>query len=452
MKTQSQHSPNESGQIIVLLAVVMVILLGFAGLAIDGGNVFTQRRRAQNVADNAALAYALKINQGGTSSSQVSANGNTAATAILNANGYVDGVNTVQITITRAPTGYTNNDVRVVLTTTVSTAFIHLVYNGPVAFTVSAIAHGKSSTAPMSGFAIVGLSNCVSTNNGTNVGVTGGGNSGGVNVHNGSIYVNSPESSSWPPCAIQPPNNGIGITVDSGFNITSVGAYNYQSDIAAGKINAGGSGTITTGYNGGTPIGDPLSDLPEPTCNDSNGAKVLGKKVNGVFQPGSYGGVGEVAMDWGVYAPGIYCITGGINPSGNGQIIGTGVLFYLQSGGITLSGTSGMTISAPTTSNCLGTFGDTNASCTYVGMSIYMARDNTSTIDVRGNGGDAIVGTIYALNGTLQARGGGSSPYETSIIGQVIASRVLGNGNGTLDITYNDPKVYHPPASIQLIK
>jgi hypothetical protein len=40
----------------VIIALVMVGLIAFMGLAIDGGNLFWQRRRAQNAADSSAMA------------------------------------------------------------------------------------------------------------------------------------------------------------------------------------------------------------------------------------------------------------------------------------------------------------------------------------------------------------------------------------------------------------
>ena len=49
---------TESGQILVILTVGIVMLLGFAALAIDGGMYYSDRRYDQNAADNAALAGA----------------------------------------------------------------------------------------------------------------------------------------------------------------------------------------------------------------------------------------------------------------------------------------------------------------------------------------------------------------------------------------------------------
>jgi len=47
---------SEGGQTAVIVAIAVVALLAFAGLAIDGGNVYLNRRRMQNAADAAALA------------------------------------------------------------------------------------------------------------------------------------------------------------------------------------------------------------------------------------------------------------------------------------------------------------------------------------------------------------------------------------------------------------
>jgi hypothetical protein len=54
-------SDNERGQAIIVLAFMMIALLAFAALAIDGGNAYVERRRAQNAADAAALAGARQI-------------------------------------------------------------------------------------------------------------------------------------------------------------------------------------------------------------------------------------------------------------------------------------------------------------------------------------------------------------------------------------------------------
>ncbi len=55
---------DESGQAIVLVAVLMAGLVAVVGLVTDGGLVFSQRRDLQNVADAAALAGAMQLDEG----------------------------------------------------------------------------------------------------------------------------------------------------------------------------------------------------------------------------------------------------------------------------------------------------------------------------------------------------------------------------------------------------
>ncbi len=54
---------GERGQAIVWVAVMLPLFLSVIGLAIDGGIVFSYRRELQNVADSAARAGAMQIDQ-----------------------------------------------------------------------------------------------------------------------------------------------------------------------------------------------------------------------------------------------------------------------------------------------------------------------------------------------------------------------------------------------------
>jgi len=56
MKRHIIFLKSEQGQSIVIIAAALIALLALAGLAIDGGNLFLQRRNTQNAADAAALA------------------------------------------------------------------------------------------------------------------------------------------------------------------------------------------------------------------------------------------------------------------------------------------------------------------------------------------------------------------------------------------------------------
>ncbi|MEX2230414.1 MAG: pilus assembly protein TadG-related protein [Dehalococcoidia bacterium] len=58
-----RFAADESGQAMVLVALFLPALIAVAGLVTDGGMVFAERRDLQNVADAAAAAGAMQINQ-----------------------------------------------------------------------------------------------------------------------------------------------------------------------------------------------------------------------------------------------------------------------------------------------------------------------------------------------------------------------------------------------------
>lgn len=73
--TTSHKTNRESGQVIVLMALLMVILVGALGLAVDGGRMFYLWRDAQNATDASVLAaaYARCTNGNITSAGQEAA-------------------------------------------------------------------------------------------------------------------------------------------------------------------------------------------------------------------------------------------------------------------------------------------------------------------------------------------------------------------------------------------
>src|SRR5438876_391053 len=74
---------NQSGQVLIGAAIAMVVLAGFAGLAIDMGSLRYQKRLQQTAADGAALAGASNL--AATSGGVV-----TGARAASGANGFTD--------------------------------------------------------------------------------------------------------------------------------------------------------------------------------------------------------------------------------------------------------------------------------------------------------------------------------------------------------------------------
>lgn len=432
----------ERGQAIVLLVFGMIVLLGMAGLAIDGGNVYTQRRRGQNAVDNAALAYAAALNKGTSS-------GAAQATSLLQANGYVNGQNGASIAINNPPSapGYDASYVEVVLTKTVPTAFIHFVYNGPAAFTVKAMAHGQAGATALPNFAIVTLGNCLN----------GGGptlyhlntNGGGVQTYGGGILLNTPENAGNR-CAIRPSSQVPINTPGPQYPIVSVGSYNYQGSAGLSPL------PVVTGYNGGVPLGDPLASVAEPTCT-ANGS---GNGTSGSpYRPGNYGGPGEPPVPGGgAWASGIFCITGSITLSGSSSTIRAqqGSVIVMKTGSISLSNGANLLIKAPTASNCLGSTTSTSDSCAYIGLAFWSSRTNCGTVISTASTDTQmyIVGTVYAPCGTVLGNGTvGDQNYPYAVDGQLIAARVSNNGgNGNFMVRYNPSVSFQFPPTIQLVK
>lgn len=87
---------NEKGSVAITVAIAMLVLLGFAALAIDGGLGFDDRRGTQNAADNAALAAAWEACNPANSPADPTG----AALAVARENGYDDTAPETSVTVT----------------------------------------------------------------------------------------------------------------------------------------------------------------------------------------------------------------------------------------------------------------------------------------------------------------------------------------------------------------
>jgi hypothetical protein len=441
LRRKNMRRKSESGQAIILLALALVGLLGFTSLAIDGAMVYSDRRNAQSVSDAAALAgggfaalsmenanpkiYFDDFDCSSATVAWIMTNALTTAKNRALSNDFADAE--ISVSAICEDNGPADDekyiDVTAQITRVTNTVFMHFVYPGPAINQVEAIVRvrPRAPIVPFSaGFAIVSMHDCVSAG-ANNYAFTGGGNSGGVETWNGGMFINSPDSSGNC-CSIDSPNSSgaIGVIAHDGFEITSVGSCTHNGDPNVSPS------PIQAGYNGGAPMTDPLPNLVMPTCSGSSLNNVIVDGVTYDYGPGNISG----GLNSGTYAPGVYCITGDTQLSGQSSVTANGVVFYFIDGGLRYTGNAGMTLTAPTADNCSGD------ACSYIGIALLAARNNTSIIEVRGNGGNAIVGLVYTLTGSVQARGGGSDPDETIVIGQVITGKVLGNGNGSFKVTY----------------
>jgi Flp pilus assembly protein TadG len=94
MSRGNETPARQDGQILVLFTLALVVLLGFAGLALDGGSAFAQRRDQQTAADLAALAAANDYLINGSMSQAID-----RGRAVAAANRYTHGAGTTTVDI-----------------------------------------------------------------------------------------------------------------------------------------------------------------------------------------------------------------------------------------------------------------------------------------------------------------------------------------------------------------
>lgn len=179
------------------------------------------------------------------------------------------------------------------------------------------------------------------------------------------------------------------------------------------------------------PVPDPLASVPEINVNTliQQGMKPEQTPAAGStiyestrFQ-GSYHYFPNGLNGTFTLTPGIY-IVGGSNALG-GSLTGTGVMFFVMSGGqISLGGNDAIDITPPEK-------GQFAAADTYYGISIWQARGNSKEVSFHGTPDVNIRGIIYTPDAEIYARG------DISCLGnQLIAASGDFGGNNSITIEY----------------
>ncbi len=97
---QRPRRQAREGQIIVIFALALVVMIGMGGLILDGGAAFAHRRDAQNAADLAALAGAnAYLDKFESTEAAATAAAIAVAHQSASDNGYVDGAGLVQVDV-----------------------------------------------------------------------------------------------------------------------------------------------------------------------------------------------------------------------------------------------------------------------------------------------------------------------------------------------------------------
>jgi hypothetical protein len=436
---------NENGQVIALLAVSMVVFLGFAALALDGGMIYADRRDAQNGADSASFAggaaasttmealgvyYAIfdcsEFDTSGKEMQQVHSSILTAAIGRAGSNNYTidsdisDDHGVVATCVDNVNMGaYVDKyiDINTIITRSSNTSLMHFVYSGQVEGTVDTVVRIRPRTPMAFGHAVVGLNDAAC--GGKNGVVLSG--SSITNINGGGIY-----------------SNGC-LNCNGGFDATVTGGF----------VNYAGETDCNAGHDV-SPAPQKTSSLPassfnaiEPDCSavPDHSSTSIG---DGTYSPGVYK---EIKMsgnsDSVILQPGLYCLERSpkaINISG-GTITGDGVTIFIKStaGDINISGAV-VDLKAPSA--------NPDPSPAISGMLIYLQAGNTNEVLLTGNGSTYFEGTIYAPDGDIVATGShGTNPtFNTQLVGW----NVDVGGNATVDINFNGAENYGQPPKLDL--
>jgi hypothetical protein len=366
----------EKGQILYILALAMIALLGFTALAIDGANVYNDRRKDQSTADSAALAGAgaaaqyLKtagtsgfdcstINTSGSLSYLAARAARTTAISTATDDNVALANNDLSTNNGVATTCGTSNgvpyiDVHTEVTTTANTYFLKVITRKSTTTKVETIARVYVSSSYADGNVLVTLGTTCDPNAGRSSDGPGGiftWGSGKIAVTGGGIYSASCVS------AVE-----SGEIFDYGGLIQYTGANGFTSSgmgMAENDIDPTTAPNIITSptqmilWNGKNPAIDsslwpvqaaqtltPL-DIPamtaiaQPTACGSNMGTV--SVSSGKIYPGTYSSLTFTGGGNLTFSPGTYCFTGPFSVSGGSASVtmdGCTLYFGASAGGL----------------------------------------------------------------------------------------------------------------------
>ena len=313
---------RESGQVVVLVVLMIAVLCGLAGIAVDEGVFQTDRRKMQAAADSAAIAGDEEILSGNSDSIV------TAALTDAGKNGFTDGSDHVTVAVNNPPQSGSysgdNNAVEVIVSAQRPTYFLNALGMSTINVSTRAVAH--LGNAPY----------CIQTLNSTAF------NSlslfGVALLQTCGIVDNSTS------------DHAFGIFGVALWHASSIGIVgNYDFDLLPFV-----SPRPVTSI---APVRDPLARLQPPSfggCDHTNYS--LGLISIATMNPGVYcGGITLTGAAILHLNPGTYVIRGGgLNILGASLITGTGVTFYITGDstypykGVNIAAASVHSLTAPT--------------------------------------------------------------------------------------------------------
>lgn len=448
MRTSHQ---KERGQALVLIILAIVGILGISALAIDGGMLYAERRRAQNAADAAVYAGALvRATKGDLTTAQ------KAALSQATNNGFTSGGETTVVFVNppESPSPYVGNQAyyQVRITSDVAPIFSQFVFSGKLKYTVEAVARAATPSPFANGAAMF----ATSTQDGECDALFFGGN--GLTTVVGGDVVSS-----------NPTDNGnctagqIGGTGDVKMEDGSVRVRGGWRYVGGGEV----FGTLVENDTTVTPV----DILPPPDCSDAptpaapyeanyTDSKGVTKTYTWI-SPGKYGDFSWKNGDGNLMLkPGMYCIegskNGGFSVSG-GDVrsyddpstpLMEGVFFVVTKGNFSMGGNGTININRADNLMLDG--------FQWGGWLLYMPSNNTGQVTFGGGSGTTYTGTLYAPGPTTNPSAqpkcivdGGSGSVGLSA--QVVCYSIKVVGNGNVYIKYDPDENAQIPAVVELM-
>jgi hypothetical protein len=430
----------EHGAVIVLFAIMLVVILLFAALAIDLGNLEQNHQVAQDATDSAAVTGAAFLGSTDFASGSLSEPavvtdvednvienspnypGLTAGSALWDTctqaipsgwNAPADSTGHVQNCISFNSSSTSAHVIQVAIPPQLIKYWFGKV-KGITGQTISAVS--TAELPPGGGTAPCGL--CALSAQGASL------QNGNITLGGNSVYVDGP----------------LGCNPQGSIDVTGTGA---AIDVAAGG-SACKKGTFSPTPNwSASVISDPLAGLPN--APNYSGLTQKSDCNSGTALPGIYDNIGSCTL-----SPGLYVVTGTLGGNGNTSVTGSGVTVFFTcgtasapvacsssgeaGGGVEAGGNGSINLSACSSSPCTG--GAT------AGMLIWYDRNDTSALDFHGNGSLSMIGTIYAKSATLDLKGtpsgvSGGCGTNTQICSEVVVNTFSFSGQSSIALSYN---------------
>jgi hypothetical protein len=399
---------------LVWVAVLLIVLIGLTGLALDWGYVAWTGGQLQTAADAAAIAGAAHVRhdiaQARTAAVDLAGENEAAGQPVaLNRNDAADTINDPSGDIVigrydreaRRFTAVLNNPnaVRVVARRTPE-------HHGGVPLFFGPWFGKATSSASRQAVAMVGGSTgagmLVLDSGSTRRAFYVRGNAQ-LDVSGGTIHINSRHTTEAGRLQGSPTVNAPAISTPG--NVRMQGAIHFDGEVKSAE----------------EPVNDPLAHLSPPAAGAPRSPRTI--DTSGLYEPGYYPDGLELSGGDVTLNSGVYTLENGFHVSGNTHLVANDVLFYVAEGSIRVTGSA--TLSVTPRQRGL-----------YKGISFFQARNNSSTATLSGTGrigggGLGQAGLLYVPNAKVAV--GGTSDLT---LNQLIAHRVEVFGTGRKTIHY----------------